>query len=226
MTAKVRLEWLALASVDSARGQVEEAIARSYGSETLDVGSVSLQSEAAPAFAGERGLARVIVLSGAVYVTAWGDGTADGEDVLAFPGSPQTIAVVPGQKLAFVQTPAIAAPVGNAPLVEISVAFVAGESLSAEVDIGSAKVVGVTVPNGWTTADLGLSVANGAGFAPAFDQLGVEQLIKVGALAAARRVAIEPSAFLHLARFKLRSVLNGAAVPQVAARTLTLIIQP
>ncbi|WP_029418030.1 hypothetical protein [Brevundimonas bacteroides] len=226
MTAKVRLEWLAMASVDSARGQVEEAIARSYGSQTLDVGAVSLESEAAPGFAGERGLARVIVLSGAVYVTGWGDATADGEDVLAFPGSPQTIAVTPGQRLAFIEAPAIAAPVGNAPLVEITVAFAAGDSISAEIDIGSAKVVGITVPNGWTTADLAVSVANGAAFSPAFDQLGVEQLVKVGALTAARRVAIDAADFLHLSRFKLRSVLNGAAVPQVAARTLTVIIQP
>jgi len=226
MTAKVRLEWLAMASVDSARGQVEEAIARSYGSETLNVGSVSVQSEAAPNFIGGRGLARIIVLAGAVYATAWADATADGEDVLLYPGQPGTIAVEPNQHLAFVETAAIASPVGNAPLVEITVAFAAGDALSAEVDIGPAKVVGVTVPNGWTTADLAVSVANGAGFAPAFDQLGVEQLVKVGALAAARRVAIEPSAFLHLGRFKIRSVLNGSPVPQVAARTLTLIIQP
>ncbi|WP_309628720.1 hypothetical protein [Brevundimonas sp.] len=226
MTAKVRLEWLAMASVDSARGQVEEAVARSYGSETLNVGSVSVQSEVAPNFVGGRGLARIIVLAGAVYATAWGDATADGEDILVYPGAPQTIAVEPGQHLAFVETAAIASPVGNAPLGEISVGFGAGESLSAEIDIAPAKVVGVTVPNGWTTADLAVSVANGAGFTPSFDQLGVEQLIKVGALAAARRVAIEPGAFLHLGRFKLRSVLSGAAVPQVGARTLTLIIQP
>lgn len=226
MTAKVRLEWLAMASVDSARGQIEEAVARSYGSQTLDVGDASIQSEPAPAFVGARGLCRVIVLSGAVYATAWGDGVADSEDVLIFPGQPQPIAVEPGQRLALVKAPATAAPVGNPALVEIAVEFAATASVSADVDIGSAKLVGVTLPAGWTNADLAVSAAHAGGWAPSFDQAGSEQVIKVGALAAARRVAIEPADFLHLSRFRLRSVLNGAAVPQTAARTLTLVIQP
>lgn len=225
--AKIRLEWLAMASVDSARGQVENAAARVYGTQALDVGAVSTQSEVAPAFEGARGLARVIALAGASYV-AWGaDPQADAEGVLVYPGDPQLFAVKPGERLAFVTAPTMVDPVGACPLVEFTVTIPAGASESAEIDLGSAKLVGLGIPHPWTEADLAIQALRFAGgYAPVFDRYGTLDIVRLGAIPAARRVGLAMTEFAHLSRFKLLSTLNGAAVIQAVERTITIIAQP
>lgn len=226
--AKIRLEWLAMASVDSARGQITDAAETVYGTQTLDVAGVSTQSEPAPDFVGARGLARVIALAGAAY-GAWGaDPTADAEGLLVYPGRERLVAVKPGERLAFVAAPTMVEPVGATPLIELTAIIPAGQAETGEIDLGSAKLVGLRVPAPWTNADLAFSATSGAAaFAPVFDRYGTEQIVKVGAIAAARRVSLALSEFADLSRFKLRSVLNGVAVPQTGAdRAITIIAQP
>lgn len=119
-------------------------------------------------------------------------------------------------------------PVGAGDLLYFVATIPAGQSESGEIDLGSAKLVGLRVPAPWTQADLAFSAAIGAAsFAPVFDRYGTEEIVKIGANAAARRVGLALTEFAHLSRFKLRSVLNGAPVAQVGSdRPITLIAQP
>lgn len=225
--AKIRLEWLAMASVDSARGQVENAAARVYGTQALDAGEVSTQSEAAPEFEGARGLARVIVQAGAAYI-AWGeDPEADAEGLLVYPGGPQLVAVKPGERLAFLAAPSMVDPVGASGLITFTATIPAGQSETAEIDLGSAKLVGLDVLHPWTNADIGfLARQAGGAFAPVFDRYNTRETIKVGEITAARRIGLALSEFGHLSRFKLQSHLAGVAVNQAAERVITITAQP
>ena len=225
--AKIRLEWLAMASVDSARGQITDAAATMYGTQTLDVAGVSTQSEAAPDFIGARGLARVIALAGAAYA-AWGeDPQADAEGLLVYPGRERLVAVKPGERLAFVAAPTMVEPVGATPLIELTAIIPAGQSETGEIDLGSAKLVGLDAPQPWTNADLGVLARRPSGnFAPVFDRYGTRETIKVGEITASRRIGLALSEFGHLSRFKIQSHLAGVAVPQAADRAITIIAQP
>lgn len=225
--AKIRLEWLAMASVDSARGQITDAAATVYGTQTLDVAGVSTLSEPAPDFVGARGLARVIALAGAAY-GAWGaDPTADAEGLLVYPGRERLVAVKPGERLAFVAAPTMVEPVGATPLIELTAIIPAGQSETGEIDLGSAKLVGLGIPHPWTDADLSLLALDSTGVSGrVFNHAGLEQIVKLGPIAAARRVSLPITDFAHLSRFKLLSVIAGNAVNQSAERTIAIFAQP
>ncbi|MDP2214786.1 hypothetical protein [Phenylobacterium sp.] len=225
--AKIRLEWLAMASVDSARGQIENAAQRVYGTQALDAGADSIQSEQAPAFEGARGLARVIVQGGAAYV-AWGDDpTADAEGLLVYPGDPQLIAVKPGERLAFLAAPSMVDPVGASGLITFTATILAGQFESDEIDLGSAKLVSLDVLHPWTNADIGFAARQAGGaFAPVFDRYNTREIIRVGEITASRRIGLALSEFGHLSRFKIQSLLAGVAVNQALDRVITITAQP
>lgn len=118
-------------------------------------------------------------------------------------------------------------PVGAGRLITFTATILAGQSESGEIDLGSAKLVGMDVPHPWTNADLGvLARLAGGTFAPVFDRYGTREAIKVGEITATRRIGLALSEFGHLSRFKIQSVLAGVAVNQTAERVITITAQP
>jgi hypothetical protein len=102
----------------------------------------------------------------------------------------------------------------------------AGQSLSAEIDIGTKSLVGLVLPANWSAAAGGISfqvsvdggttwneltTSAGAAFAIAFTAAGAAYL------------AIDPATLRGVQALKIRSGTAGAAVPQTNLVTLTLV---
>jgi hypothetical protein len=100
-------------------------------------------------------------------------------------------------------------------------------SLSAEVDLEGAALVGIHMPAAWTAANLTFQVAptSGGTFYDAYDDGGTE----INVTAAAQRyigLLSDDALSLSAARFlKIRSGTTGTPVNQAAARTLTLVLK-
>jgi hypothetical protein len=117
-------------------------------------------------------------------------------------------------------------PAAAGRLITFTATILAGQSESDEIDLGTAKLVGLDVPP-WTNADIGfLARQAGGAFAPVFDRYNTRETIKVGEITAARRIGLALSEFGHLSRFKIQSHLAGVAVNQAADRVITITAQP
>jgi hypothetical protein len=98
-----------------------------------------------------------------------------------------------------------------------------GQSLSAAVDLGVARLVGLSIPATFEPATVTFQASyDGATFNNVYDSSGVEKTIAVGA---SRRVILSPADFYGVRYIKLRG--GTAASPTVVAadRTVKLIAE-
>ena len=115
----------------------------------------------------------------------------------------------------------------NNTLSTVSATIAESGSLSAEVDIGSSKVLcGIIMPAAWTAAGMTFqaAAATGGTFYNLYDAYGTEKALTV---AAERYIPIDDPAFwLGVRYLKVRSGTAASAVNQAAARTITLVTKP
>lgn len=101
----------------------------------------------------------------------------------------------------------------------------AGQSLSAQIDIGSKSLVGLQIPANWTTASLSFQVSADGG--TTWNELtsSAGGAFAIGSLAngTARYVAIDPTTLRGAQSIKLRSGTVGAPVNQTNTVTLTIV---
>jgi hypothetical protein len=103
----------------------------------------------------------------------------------------------------------------------------AGESLSAEVDIGTKSLVGISVPNNFTAAELSFQVSfdGGETWGELVDNTNTAITIPTVTIEndLPAQIAINPAQWQGIAALKIRSGTSGAPVNQVNAVTITLI---
>jgi hypothetical protein len=102
----------------------------------------------------------------------------------------------------------------------------AGESLSAEVDIGTKSLVGISVPNNFTAAELSFQVSfDGETWGELVDNTNTAITIPTVTIEndLPAQIAVNPEQWQGIAALKIRSGTSGAPVNQVNAVTITLI---
>lgn len=109
----------------------------------------------------------------------------------------------------------------RSPIVFFEAAIAEAASLSEAVDMTGYALVGISMPAGWTAADITFQ----AGSTPdtllsVYDHAGTEVAIVT---AASRYVTLDAAALVSIKHLKIRSGTAGTPVNQVAARTLTLV---
>jgi hypothetical protein len=111
------------------------------------------------------------------------------------------------------------------PIRAVSVTIGAGASLSTAVDLGGMVLTRILLPSGWDAADITFQEsADNSTFYNLYNGSADTEYTIQGA--ASRSVIIPPADILGLAWLKVRSGTSGAAVNQVDAVTLTLIVRP
>lgn len=112
-------------------------------------------------------------------------------------------------------------------LVPVACTIAINASLSAEIDLGTSKVLcGIIMPAAWDAAGLTFqaAAASGGTFANLYDQYGTE---KAMVAAASRYIPLDdPGFWLGVRYLKVRSGTAASAVNQTAARTITLVTKP
>ncbi len=108
----------------------------------------------------------------------------------------------------------------------ISASIAAGQSLSAQVDIGTKSLAGILIPSNWTTAGISLQVSpdGGATWGELTTVAGTPYAI--GSLTGgtlAYYVAVDPTTLRGAMSFKIRSGTQAAPVNQTNQVALTLI---
>lgn len=107
-----------------------------------------------------------------------------------------------------------------------------GQSLSAEVNLGPHRLVGIIMSAAWTAADLSIQALlrqpatnpPAPVFGEVVDSAG-SNLVLAAAPGADEYIALAPTAaLLGLGRVKIRSGTAGAPVNQAADRSLTLVV--
>ena len=109
-------------------------------------------------------------------------------------------------------------------LDNITATISAGQSLSAEVDIGVGKsLIGIKLPSNWTTAGLSfqVSVDGGATWGELNDQ--TPAAIGVGSTAAGAFIGFDPTKLRGVQAIKVRSGTVAAPVAQANTVNLTLV---
>lgn len=104
----------------------------------------------------------------------------------------------------------------------------AGQSLSAEADIGNKSIVGIYIPANWTTAGLSFqaSIDGGATWAELFDgTLATAAAITVSSITGgtALALAMDPTKLRGFNAIKVRSGTSGSPVNQTNAVAISLI---
>lgn len=114
-------------------------------------------------------------------------------------------------------------PVGG-PSLKFETLIANGQSISAVVDLGNARLTRVELPAVWTAADLTFQVSSdGTTWRDLYDVSGSEYLVKASA---SRAVLLPLSDFIGIQYLKIRSGSSAAAVAQGGARTLTFVALP
>lgn len=113
-------------------------------------------------------------------------------------------------------------------LETINVTIANGASLSGAAVLDGKAVVGLITPPAWTAAGISFEASrDGAAFYPLYTASGEVSIPSAHVAAAESRFfQMEPGDWIGFASLKVRSGLNGAAVAQGAARTVTLVIRP
>lgn len=97
-----------------------------------------------------------------------------------------------------------------------------GASLSAAIDLGTAKIARIDMPSAWTAASITFAVSlDGVTYVNLYDAAGVEVTITT---AVDRAIYIATDAFKTVRYVKVRSGTAGAAVNQGANRIITLVL--
>jgi hypothetical protein len=107
----------------------------------------------------------------------------------------------------------------------ITAQIAAGQSLSAEADIGNKVLVGLVLPATWSTASLSFqaSVDGGVTWNEIMTVAGAAFAIGSVTGGTARDIAIDPTTLRGVQALKIRSGTVGAPVNQANTVTLTLI---
>jgi len=113
------------------------------------------------------------------------------------------------------------------PLTTQDAAISNGASLSAAVELTEGQLVALLMPAAWTAAAVSFDVSyDGSTYAPLYNANGEVKVASTHISTSERRVlALDPVDFLGAKYVKVRSGLNGAAVNQGGARTVTLLIR-
>jgi hypothetical protein len=118
-----------------------------------------------------------------------------------------------------------AAIVSVTPPSPVTATIASSGSLSAAIDIGTMRSIGIIMPATWTTADLTFSVCDtlGGTYSNLYDAAGTEVDIPVAqakayTLSAAMTRLIAPWRYI-----KVRSGTSGAAVNQGGQRIITIV---
>jgi len=99
-----------------------------------------------------------------------------------------------------------------------------GASVSTAVSLGGLHLVGLVMPNQWTSAAITFQAAfNDSAAYDLFDAQGSEVSV---AAKADGWFALDPKLFCGFSTFRLRSGTTGTPVVQLADRTITLIGRP
>lgn len=112
--------------------------------------------------------------------------------------------------------------------IQSTVTILNGQSLSPEVLIGNATLVGIIMPAAWTAAGLSFQAAekptaDSGTYGNVFDSSGVELTIPASA---SQYLALDPAKMCGLRFMKIRSGTSGTPVAQGADRILILIARP
>lgn len=104
----------------------------------------------------------------------------------------------------------------------INATIAAGQSLSAEIDLGAKTLVGIVMPAAWTAAGLSFQVSIDGGVT------WVEHTSSAGAataftVAPAQYIAVDPTLWRGVNAVKVRSGTLGSPVVQVAQAILKLV---
>lgn len=106
-----------------------------------------------------------------------------------------------------------------------SVAIANGTSLTAAIDLGTARLVGLIMPAAWTAASITFQVSHdGVTFVDLYNSSGTA--VVLNSPAASRAYSLDASLFIGWRHMKVRSGLIGAAVNQGADRTVILVANP
>lgn len=103
----------------------------------------------------------------------------------------------------------------------LAVQIANGQSLSAAIDLGTARLAYITMPAAWDAADITFQ-ASPDGQVPhsdLYDSTGAEYTVKA---AAGRTILINLADLMGVRFLKIRSGKSGAVVNQTALRALTL----
>ena len=97
-------------------------------------------------------------------------------------------------------------------------------SLSDGVKLYGNTLIGLVMPDTWTTAGLSFqgSVDGGATYLDLYDSTGAEKTVATGG--ASRIIMLPPSDWFAIDAIKVRSGTTGSAVAQGGARTIQLIL--
>ena len=106
----------------------------------------------------------------------------------------------------------------------VSVTIATGTALSGAVSLGAKVLSAIIIPSAWTAAALTFQASeNGTTWYDLYDDGGTEVSIVSGAVAASRRISLDPSAFASVSFVKVRSGVTATPVAQAADRVLTLV---
>ena len=108
----------------------------------------------------------------------------------------------------------------------IAAQIAAGQSLSAQVNIGNKSLVGIVVPTNWTTAGISLQASpdGGTTWFEVTTVAGTPYAIgSVTGGTLAYYVAIDPTTLRGALALKIRSGTLASPVPQTNTVTLTLV---
>jgi hypothetical protein len=100
-----------------------------------------------------------------------------------------------------------------------------GNTLTAEINLGPAKLAAIELPASWDAAPLSFQAAKAAGgtYKNIFDSSGGEYTVPAGA---GRTVIIPLTDFMAFQFIKVRSGTLGTPVAQSSPRTITLYTVP
>lgn len=97
-----------------------------------------------------------------------------------------------------------------------------GQSITANLDLGTSRLVRISTPAAWTAANLTFQVsADGATWVNLYDASGNEYTVTA---AASRGIIIPLSDFLGVRYIAIRSGTSAVPVPQGAQRDLVLTL--
>ena len=107
-------------------------------------------------------------------------------------------------------------------ITNVQAIIAAGQSLSAEADIGPGVLVGIVIPAGWTNAALTFQISvDGINWAEMVNVANTA--ISYGPASAGQFVAVDPTLWRGVVALKLRSGTLGTPGVQAAQQTLTLV---
>ncbi len=97
-------------------------------------------------------------------------------------------------------------------------------TLTAAIDLGTARLAAILMPAAWDAAQLTFQAsADGVAWVDLYDASGNEVVVEA---AADRAIVVPVNDFLGVRHLKVRSGTAGVPVNQAAPRTLTLVSRP